>query len=313
MNKLNKKRVFSALLITALIAVVGFGAFNYVRSYVSPANVVIENFHGDIMMPEGSSLGGQIHNVLESFDEGIAVDGTVVIDGSGNIDAPITSTTGTFSGAVSIGGTLAVTGITTLSEDLIVGSAAIFSVASVSGDIYTIGDLSVEDITASSAMTLTGHFSGSTASMSSVVEIAGALKASSSFEVIGESNLDTLVQGGDYVTISSGSETLSAAQVCDTSVLKFTATASSTNMTFPTGASLIADCLPGNADKKSFYLITDADDETLTLVTGSTMNLLEASPSGDVVFEGADKAIIEFINIDGTNVDVTVDHYQDAD
>jgi hypothetical protein len=50
-----------------------------------------------------SELGGRVHNVMEDFSEGISVDGTTVLDGSGNIDAPVTSTTGIFSSYV-VGG-----------------------------------------------------------------------------------------------------------------------------------------------------------------------------------------------------------------
>jgi len=64
-----------------------------------------------------SPLGGVYNNVTNDFSEGISVDGTVVIDGSGNIDAPITSTTGTFSS------TLGVTGITSLTDTLNVTEA----------------------------------------------------------------------------------------------------------------------------------------------------------------------------------------------
>lgn len=44
--------------------------------------------------------------------DGFSVDNTIVIDGSGNVDAPVTSTTGTFSS------TLDVTATTTLSDGL---------------------------------------------------------------------------------------------------------------------------------------------------------------------------------------------------
>ena len=64
-----------------------------------------------------SPLGGVYNNVTNDFSEGISVDGTIVIDGSGNIDAPITSTTGTFSS------TLGVTGITSLTDTLNVTEA----------------------------------------------------------------------------------------------------------------------------------------------------------------------------------------------
>jgi len=57
----------------------------------------------------GSNTGGVYSNVQKDFSEGISVDGTVVIDGSGNIDAPITSTTGTFSGTLTVGDDVTVT------------------------------------------------------------------------------------------------------------------------------------------------------------------------------------------------------------
>lgn len=37
-----------------------------------------------------TSFGGVYNNVTSDFSEGISVDGTVVIDGSGNVDAPLT-------------------------------------------------------------------------------------------------------------------------------------------------------------------------------------------------------------------------------
>ena len=52
----------------------------------------------------GENVGGVYSNVTKDFSEGISVDGTVVIDGSGNIDAPITSSTGTFSSTLSVTG-----------------------------------------------------------------------------------------------------------------------------------------------------------------------------------------------------------------
>lgn len=49
------------------------------------------------------STGGNFNPVTVDFAEGISVDGTVVVDGSGNLDAPVTTTTLTASGASSIG------------------------------------------------------------------------------------------------------------------------------------------------------------------------------------------------------------------
>gem|GEM_PF-3325778 len=61
------------------------------------------------------SLGGTTNFDTVDTSDGYKVDGTTVIDGSGNVDAPITSTTGTFSS------TLTVTATTTVgTSDLVV-------------------------------------------------------------------------------------------------------------------------------------------------------------------------------------------------
>lgn len=66
------------------------------------------------VISSGGNFGGIYSNVQKDFSEGVSVDGTVVINGSGKLVAPITSTTGTFSS------TLAVTGATTLGGDIVV-------------------------------------------------------------------------------------------------------------------------------------------------------------------------------------------------
>ena len=63
-------------------------------------------------MQGGESIGSIYNNVRQQFDAGIdvtgsgdiKVDGTTVIDASGNIDAPITSSTGTFSSILDTNG-----------------------------------------------------------------------------------------------------------------------------------------------------------------------------------------------------------------
>jgi len=77
----------------------------------------------------GSNVGGVYSNVIKDFSDGISVDGTVVIDGSGNIDAPITSSTGTFSSTLSVSTTtprdlLHVEGTTASSTALITSGGA---------------------------------------------------------------------------------------------------------------------------------------------------------------------------------------------
>jgi hypothetical protein len=54
------------------------------------------------------SFGGSSDSGYNATGNGVyAVDGTTVIDGSGNVDAPITSSTGTFTGDVGVGTTTA--------------------------------------------------------------------------------------------------------------------------------------------------------------------------------------------------------------
>ena len=80
-------------------------------------------------------LGGLNHNAIEDFSEGISVDGTLVIDGSGNWDGAVTGTSATFSG------TLGVTGATTLSSTLgVTGATTLSSTLAVTGKITGSGD-----------------------------------------------------------------------------------------------------------------------------------------------------------------------------
>jgi hypothetical protein len=69
----------------------------------------------------GASFGGVYSNVQKDFSEGISVDGTVIIDGSGNIDAPITSTTGTFSSTLGVTGAATLSGAVQVDDTLTVG------------------------------------------------------------------------------------------------------------------------------------------------------------------------------------------------
>lgn len=61
---------------------------------------------------EQSQYRGVTNYDTVSVTDGFQVDGTTVIDGSGNIDAPITSTTGTFSSTLDVTGETSVQGFT---------------------------------------------------------------------------------------------------------------------------------------------------------------------------------------------------------
>ena len=115
-----------------------------------------------IPMGEDEGFGGTIYNRAISFDNSVLVDGTEVIDGSGNWVGAITGTTGTFSstlgvtGASTIAGlsatsgafstTLGVTGMSTLSDTLYVSNAtSTVYIGDKSGNNYESGCLVLGD------------------------------------------------------------------------------------------------------------------------------------------------------------------------
>lgn len=134
--------------------------------------------------------------------------------------------------------------------------------------------------------------------------------------VSGETGIDTLIQGGGEVAITAdGNTTLTAAQLCDYSHITVTpsTTTGNVNMTTPTAALLIADCIPTIGDfKVLFYENGATTATTTTMVAGSAVDLIEPS-GGDVVIAQNEDARIEMLNLDGTNVKVIVTSLQAAD
>lgn len=165
--------------------------------------------------PQPISLGGLIHNVQESFDEGIAVDGTEIISGTG-------------------------------------------------------------------ALT-----------------------------IIAETNLDTLIQGGDVTVLTNGTTTITAANMCNSFLLQHDSDGSNCPVTTPTAALLIADCIPTAGDSFEFYY-ENTGGEHDTITAGSNIELLEPS-GGDVIIEDTEWAHFLVVNEDGTNVTIVVSSLQNAD
>lgn len=157
------------------------------------------------------TFGGAVHNIEETFDEGIAVDGTTLIDGDGNIDSR--------------------------------------------------GDLIVNNVIG-----------------------AGAL------------------------SVSSGSFTLTAAQVCDSDSLLFTVTSNAT-LTFPDYDDIAADCLDTVGDGKWFEVQNiAASSKTCTFSEGSGMDLSVASGSADdsVILDQDESALIHFRRLNSATISANV-------
>ena len=111
-----------------------------------------------------------------------------------------------------------------------------------------------------------------------------------------------LIQGGEVTALATGT-TLTAKQVCDSSVITFTLTsAAGVNMTLPGTSALFSTCLMKNGDSKTllFRNLTTEAGTTTTIVAGSGIDLVE--PDGqNVVIAGLNDALIT-IHRTGANV-----------
>jgi len=97
-------------------------------------------------IPKGASFGATNYNRQISFDEGIAVDNTQIVDGSGNWVGAITGTTATLSS------TLSVTGDTTLSDVIVNGGVYTTTTATTTLTADLICDYSVWVLTAGASV-----------------------------------------------------------------------------------------------------------------------------------------------------------------
>ncbi len=139
---------------------------------------------------------------------------------------------------------------------------------------------------------------------------------SGTLTVSGETNLDTLIQGGDVTAVATDTDyTLTAAQVCDSSVITVElSSAAGKNITLPATTTLEADCLTANGDTKTilFRNITATAATTTTIVAGSGIDLLE--PDGqNVIIGGGNDALITFVRYTANEIAVVVDELIDAD
>ena len=127
-------------------------------------------------------------------------------------------------------------------------------------------------------------------------------------QFLAETRINMPRQTGTILTIASSSvDTLTAAQVCDNSVIaknSWDGIASSTAITtLPTAATLIADCLTTNGDSFKFIfrnLHTTAGSSTL-IVAGTNTTLVGVDSNADVI-NGANEAVITLTRYSATEV-----------
>jgi hypothetical protein len=170
---------------------------------------------------------------------------------------------------------------------------------------YTAGDWEAAD----------DLIAGDDATIGDDATVAGLATVGETLTVTGETNLDTLVQGGDVTTITTSSATvaLTAAQFCDSSVISLDLSATNTTVTLPSTTTLAADCLPTAGDKKTVMFENAATSSlTATIAAGTGITLLEPS-GGDVVIQQNEWATMECENVRSTEFPCTITSIQDAD
>lgn len=131
-----------------------------------------------------------------------------------------------------------------------------------------------------------------------------------------------MVQGGDKTAIAAASTTsLTAKQVCDSSVITFAPTHVMSSTTLPTSASLTSNCLQNNGDTKRilFRNISVATSTTLISVASTTATTLlvptsttAVAGSGAIILGGS-SAFIDFFRNTATQTIVTIINLVDGD
>lgn len=177
---------------------------------------------------------------------------------------------------------------------------------------YTAGDWEAAD----------DLIAGDDATIGDDATVAGLVTIGETLTVTGETNVVNFVQGGATTTISSTSTTmtaLTAAQVCDNSVITLRpyriggVGGTSTSIAFASTTLIVADCLPGYGDHRSFILENSATSSwSVTVTTAGNGILLSDDSAGDIISQNG-WAIVTMVNVSATEMAIILEPHTDAD
>lgn len=123
-----------------------------------------------------------------------------------------------------------------------------------------------------------------------------------------------IVYGGDVTTLTAGTTTtMTAAQVCKSSIIQWTPAPGVASTTFPTSEAVNNYCLPNIGSTKSFIFRNTGDAASTTvMVAGTGMVLLE--PDGqNVVIAGSNSVLVSMTRLSTGTALVVIDELIDAD
>lgn len=193
-------------------------------------------------------------------------------------------------------------------------SAIVFTVG-----LGLVGSQSAQDLGAAIGTTrfpnsgiVAQYFNASSTSATS--NFAGAVSIAGLFSITGDTHTGSLVQGGSIATLTGTStQSVSAANVCDNSVVQWAPTVTEATATLPTAIALAADCMTSNGDFKDIlFLNTSSTATTTVVVANASTTLLGPSTGDDILVAGAD-AIVRFVRTSATTMTVNIQKIVDAD
>lgn len=163
--------------------------------------LLVINFAGIYAFKGSSPMGGLIHNIEESFDEGIAVDGTTVIDGDGNFN---------LSGTLDVDGesdldkvlTSGDTATSTLSDNVTLTAAQMCDSSYIGYDPNGSG----RNVTTADAADLIADCMDETGKISLGFVLENLADAAESLTVVVGTNVDLLEPSGGDVVIDQNEE-----------------------------------------------------------------------------------------------------------
>lgn len=120
--------------------------------------------------------------------------------------------------------------------------------------------------------------------------------------------------GAGLATTTNGAGTFTAAQICDNALITATPNVGNVTLTFPSAATVIADCLPDARDKIELVFRNASTTGTAAITIADGANSIHTEGEGNTtVVDVAEWAFLTLMNVDGTNMLLDVEVKQDAD
>ncbi len=150
---------------------------------------------------------------------------------------------------------------------------------------------------------------------------SGAITGATTLTMTGDTNVQDLVQGGGVLAYSSaanGIDSITATQICDNSVINWTAATSTDSVsstTLPSDQTLLADCLTEIGDTKTIlFRNTSIAASTTVLIAGDSIDLIFSSTTqATVTVAGSQATLIKFWRIAASTTVAIISLLADAD